>query len=98
MKVYIKIDKAVIKFGDIEIEKHKFHEHKSPISIENVDINEIVVPNKVTFGKKGFRYFIVYKDAKKLVLYAYFFQKWVHIEETLMKLSICLFHKRWWIF
>ena len=94
MKVYIKIDKAVIKSGDIEIKKHKFHQHKSPISIENIDINEIVVSNKVTFRKKGFRYFIVYKDAKKFVLYAYFFQKCVHTEETLMKLNICLFHKR----
>ena len=26
--------KKIIKFGDIEIEKHKFHEHKSPILIK----------------------------------------------------------------
>ena len=26
---------------------------------------KIVVSNKVSFGKKGFRYFIAYKDAKK---------------------------------
>ena len=25
------MDKKVIKFGDTEIEKHKFHQHKSPI-------------------------------------------------------------------
>ena len=31
---------------------------------KNIDINKIVVSNKVSFGKKGFKYFIGYKDAK----------------------------------
>ena len=59
MKVYIKMEKTSIKFGDIEIEK-QFHEHKRPISIKNIDINEIVVSNKVSFGKKGFKYFTLF--------------------------------------
>ena len=29
--------KPVIKFGDIEIEKQKSHQHKKTISIKNVD-------------------------------------------------------------
>ena len=62
-----------------------------PISIKNIDINKIVVFNKVSLSKKWFKYFIGYKDAKKIDLYAYFFQKQVHIEESLMKLNICLF-------
>ena len=33
----------IIKFGDIEIQKQKFHQHKRPISIKNIDINKIVV-------------------------------------------------------
>ena len=56
----------------------------------------MVVSNKVYFDKKGFKYFIDYKDTKKLSLYAHFFQKWVNIEETLIKRSICFFKKRWW--
>ena len=56
------------------MQKQKFHLHKRPISIKNVDIEKIVVSNKVRFGKKGFKYFIGYKDAKKLNLYIYFFQ------------------------
>ena len=51
----------------------------------------MAVSNKVSFGKKGFKYFIGYKDAKKLDLYAYFFLKWGHVEKTLMKLNMCLF-------
>ena len=53
-------------FGDTEIEKHKFHNHKNLIPIYDVDINKIIVSNRVSFGKKGFKYFIGYKDNKKV--------------------------------
>ena len=29
--------------------------------IDNVDINKIIVANKVSFGKKGFKYFLGHK-------------------------------------
>ena len=45
---------TVIKFGDAEVEKHKFHQYKKLILIKNVDFNKIVVSNKVYFSKKGF--------------------------------------------
>ena len=41
------MQKTIIKFGDIE--KQKLHQHKRPISI---------VPNKGSFVKKCFKYFI----------------------------------------
>ena len=66
MKAYIKMEKTVIKFGDTEIEKHKFHQRKQPILINNVDINKTLVSNKVSFHKKGFKYLIRYNDAKKI--------------------------------
>ena len=69
------MDKKIIKFDHTKIEKYKFHSHKSPILIDNIDINTIVVANKVSFGKKDFKYFIGYNDAKKIDLYAYSFQK-----------------------
>ena len=59
-----------MKSDDTEIEKHKFHQHKSTFSIDNININKIVVHNKVRFGKKDFKYFIGY-----IYLYAYSFQK-----------------------
>ena len=58
MKVYIKMKKAIIKSGDIEMAKQKFHQHKRPILINNIDINKIVVSNEVSFGKKVFEYFM----------------------------------------
>ena len=30
--------KKALKFGNIEIQKQKFHQHKEPISIKNVGI------------------------------------------------------------
>ena len=39
LKAYIKMEK-VIKFGDIEIHKQTFGQHKEPISIKNVDIDK----------------------------------------------------------
>ena len=73
-KAYIKWIIKIVKFDDIEIEKYKFNQHKSPILIYNIDINEIVLSNKISFGENIFKYFIL----KKLDLYAYYFQKWVH--------------------
>ena len=55
--------KKIIKFRDTEIKKQKIHQHKSPMSIIHVHFNEVLVSNKVSFGKKGFRYFLGYKDA-----------------------------------
>ena len=44
--------------------KYKFHQHESPILIDNIDISQIVVSNKVSFAKRDFKYFIGFKDAK----------------------------------
>ena len=63
------------KCGNIEIEKHKFHQYKRPTSIKNTDINTIDYLIRPLLVKKGFKYFIGYNDAKKLDLYGYFFQK-----------------------
>ena len=38
LKAYIKTEK-IIKFGNIEMQKQKFHQHKRPISIKYIDIN-----------------------------------------------------------
>ena len=47
------------KFGDSEIEKHKFHQHKRPIWIKIIDIKKVLVSNKISVW-----YFIGFKDAK----------------------------------
>ena len=69
------MEKAIISFDDIKVPKQKFRQYKRPVSIKNADIDKIVVSNKVPFGKKRFKDFIGYKDAKKFDLYVYFYQK-----------------------
>ena len=46
-----------------------------PISIKNVDIDKILVSNKVPFDKKDLNILLVAKMLKKLNLYLYFSQK-----------------------
>ena len=81
------MDTKIIKFDDTEIEEFEFHQHKSPILINDIDIDKIVVSDKLPFGKQDFKYFIGYKDAKKIDLYAYSVQKWIYIKEILIKLN-----------
>ena len=45
--------KEIITFGDIEIEKQKLHQHKRPISIENVNINNILASSKIYWLQKS---------------------------------------------
>ena len=60
------MEKNIIKFDNDEIEEYKFHQYKSPISINDIDINRIVASNKFPFGKQDFKYFIGYKDNKEI--------------------------------
>ena len=50
----------------LKLKNTNFYQNKSPILINNIDINEIVVSSKLPFGKQGFRYFIGYKDSEKI--------------------------------
>ena len=57
------------------------HQYKGSTLIDNIDVNKIVVSNKISFGKNDFKYFIGSRDAKT----------WVDIEKILIKLNLCLF-------
>ena len=63
------MDKEIITLGHIKVEKHKFHQCKSPILINNEDISKIVVSNSVLFGKKGLNILLGTMMVKKLDLY-----------------------------
>ena len=56
----------IIQFCYTKIQNQTLHQGKGPISIKNIDIKKIVVSNKAFFGKKCFKYFIGYKDVKKI--------------------------------
>ena len=54
------------KFGEPEIKKHKFRQQKKAILIYDVDIIKVFVSNEVSFCKRDSKYFIDYKDGKKV--------------------------------
>ena len=56
------MEKKIRAFGDTETEKYKFQYQENLISIDDVDIEKIWISNKIYFRKKGFKYFIGYKD------------------------------------
>ena len=57
--------KQIIMFGNIKIEKYKFHNHKSPILVDDEDIDKILISNKVSC-KKVINILLVTKMKKKL--------------------------------
>ena len=48
------MNKNLINIDDTEIEEHKFHQNKSPISINSLNINKIIGSNKFPYGKQDF--------------------------------------------
>ena len=63
--------KEVLTFGNIEIENNKFYFDKTPIFLKDVDIEKVLVSNKISFGEKNYKYFIgcLYNDNKVRPLY-----------------------------
>ena len=47
---YIKMAKEILTFDDIEIEKNRFHRHKTPIVLRDVDTEKVFVSKKISFG------------------------------------------------
>ena len=60
------MDKKIIKLDETEIEEYEFYQYKSPISINDIDIDKIVVSEKSPFGKQDSKYLTGYKDSEKI--------------------------------
>ena len=59
--------KEISMFGNIEIEKSKFYCHKTPILLGDVDVEKVLVCNRIYFDKKNFNYFIGYSNDNQKV-------------------------------
>ena len=57
---------ADLNFNNTEVKKSAFDKSKYPINIDKVDIEKIETSNKISYGKKGFTYFIGYKNDDKI--------------------------------
>ena len=73
-----------MKIDDTEIEEYKFYQRNSPILINRIDINEIVL--------SSIKYIIGYKDDKKIRPLFIFFPK-MNTYRILVKMIVCI---SWW--
>ena len=58
------MDKNIKKIDDTEVEKYELYQYKRPILIDDIDLNKIVVSNRISFIKIDFKYLICNKEAK----------------------------------
>ena len=54
------MSQKILKFEDIEIEKRTFYSYKRRAALRDVDIEKVLVSNKICLAKKKFQYFIDY--------------------------------------
>ena len=44
----------------MKLKKKKIYSYKSPVTLRDVDIEKVLISNKISFGEKNFKYFIGY--------------------------------------
>ena len=57
----IKMEQAVLHFGENSIIKSLFHKNKKPINVNKVDIKRIALSDKKSLSKDSFKYFMGYR-------------------------------------
>ena len=83
-----------MKFDDIEIKEYIFYQNINPISINDIDINKIVISNKLPFGKKDFKYSIAYQDLGVIRPLYIFRQQMIIYKRSFNENRQLLFNKR----
>ena len=83
--------KEILTFGNIEIEKKV---NKIPVPLWEVDIDKLLVSNKISFGEKNYEYFIgyLYNDNKVKPLHIMLPKTSAYIKsyDAFYKLSGCI--------
>ena len=51
--------KELLTFDDTEIDKNKFYHYKSPVPLRDLDIEKVLVSNKISFGEKNINTLLV---------------------------------------
>ena len=47
------MSKEILTFGDNEIEKQKIHRYKNPTFLEYLDVDKMLLSNKISLDKKN---------------------------------------------
>ena len=96
------MNKEIILYGDIKIEICKFHYSRYAIKVNNLGVDKVIISKRVSFCKKGFKYFIGckdfigYKDDKKVKPLCIMFPKMSGYVKRFDETKL-FFDKNWWI-
>ena len=56
------MSEKTVKFNNIRLNKKEFRKPKEPIDLMSVNVDQIIVSEKLKHNNKGFKYFIGYQD------------------------------------
>ena len=87
------MNKEILLFGNIWIDKRKFHYLKNQIWMNDVDTDKILISNEVSFGESVYKHFICYEDNDKVIQLSERFQKLIQISmvaECLKMVSVVI--------
>ena len=85
--------KKKLTFGDIHNEKNKFYRYKNLIFLKDVDIERVLVSNKICSAEKNSKYFIgyLYNDDKVRSLHIILPKISAYVKVMMGKLNECIF-------
>ena len=56
------MSEKTLKFNNVALNKKQFHKSKQPIDIKSVNVDQIVVSDRLKHSDDGFKYFIGYQE------------------------------------
>ena len=57
-----------VKFENVRVNKKEFHISKQPVDLDSINVDQIVVSDKLKPNGDGFKYFIGYKEDEIVLL------------------------------
>ena len=58
------MSEKTLKFNNIRVNEKEFHKSKQPIDLMSVNVDQVVVSDKVKHSDEDFKYFIGYQEGK----------------------------------
>ena len=56
------MSEKTLKFNNIRVNKKEFHKSKQPIDLMSVNVDQIVISEKIKHSDEAFKYFIDYQE------------------------------------
>ena len=77
----------------LKLKKNNLYHNKTPILLKDVDIEKVLVSNKISFGEKNYKYFTsyLYNDHKVKPLHIMLLKTSAYVKVMMDKLNGCIF-------